>query len=66
MDQNKVNKIQKVLMDNPELHVKLVETLNELGSKVNEKITPDEIISSVKPQTKDGSTNTEFWNHYVK
>ena len=67
MDQNKVKAIQQTLLENPELHVKLVEALNELGGKVKETITPEELISSLKPQTKNGgtgSTHEEFWAHY--
>jgi hypothetical protein len=69
MDQSKVEKIQKVLLENPEHHVKLVEALNEIGNKMGEKITPDELFKAIGAQTKgqigDGSTHSEFWTHYL-
>jgi hypothetical protein len=70
VDQNKIEKIQKVLLDNPEHHVKLVEALNVIGDKLGEKMTPEELIKALntntEKQTRDGSTHSEFWTHYAK
>lgn len=70
MSETKIQKIQKTIQDNPDLHVKLVESLRDLIDKIGEPFTPDELFTALKniiPQdqiTRCHTTYIEFWDHY--
>ena len=71
MDTNKVEKIQKLLLENPELHVKLVESLRDFINKLDDTFTPEELFVALKATIQDadteekcGTTYKDFWGHY--
>lgn len=68
MDKDKVEKIKKALLDNPEIHVKLVGALTELWEKLGENVGAEDLIAALMEATKEGelTKNQEFIDHYMK
>ncbi len=69
MDKDKVEKIKKALLDNPEIHVKLVGALTELWEKLGEKVNAEDLIAALMEATKaegELTKNQEFFDHYMK
>jgi hypothetical protein len=73
MDKKKIEKIHKVFVEKPELHVRLIEALEGIYENVGEPIEVGEVIEAIKMakgafQSSSrglGSTHIEFWSHYM-
>jgi hypothetical protein len=65
MNQEKINKIRKVLVEKPELHVKLVEALEGINENVGEPFEIAELVEALKTrQPSPGTAEHELYLHY--